>query len=255
MPVRKASELQRHRTWVFYGRSASGKTTLASTFPGKKLLIDIRDEGTDSILDVKELDVLPVTTIEEIEEAYWWLKQNPNKYQTVILDTVTMWQFLKVLDIVGAKATKLGKQPTDWGVMTKQQWGEVAGYMKTWITNFRDLPLEVVFTAQQRTFNVGEDGENEGELDPEVGPSLSPSVMNHLCAAAQVIGCTFIRTVKKSVGIGKKKREKEVQEYCIRLGPSASYITKFRKPRSISLPDFLTNPTYEDILETIKGSN
>lgn len=221
------------------------------------MLIDIRDEGTDSVLDVKDLDILPVTTIEEIEDAYWWLKQNPGKYQTVILDTVTMWQFLKVLEIVGEKAEKLGKQPTDWGVMTKQQWGEVAGYMKTWITNFRDLPMEVVFTAQQRTFNVGEDGENEGELDPEVGPSLSPSVMQHLCAAAQVIGCTFIRTrtvVKKSM---KTKKEVETQktEYCIRLGPSQSYITKFRKPRSISLPDFITDPTYSDLLETIKGDN
>ena len=62
MPVKKAVDLQKHRTWVFYGRSASGKTTLASTFPGKKLLIDIRDEGTDSILDVKDLDVLPVSS-------------------------------------------------------------------------------------------------------------------------------------------------------------------------------------------------
>ena len=255
MPVQKASDLQKHRTWVFYGRSASGKTTLAATFPGKKLLIDIRDEGTDSIIDVPDIDVLSVSSCEEIEDAYWWLKQNAGKYSTVIMDTVTMWQFLKVEEIVGEKAAKLGKQPTDWGVMTKQQWGEVAGYMKTWITNFRDLPMEVVFIAQQRTFNVGEDGENEGELDPEVGPSLSPSVMSHLCAAAQVIGCTFIRTRTITKKIRKKTIEKEVTEYCLRLGPSASYITKFRKPRSISLPDFLIDPTYEEILETIKGAN
>lgn len=218
-------------------------------------MIDIRDEGTDSITDVDDLDVLEVDSLEQLEETYWWLKQNPKAYQTVILDTVTMWQFLKILDIVGQKAEKLGKQPTDWGVMTKQQWGEVAGYMKTWITNYRDLPMEVVFTAQQRTFNVGEDDENEGELDPEVGPSLSPSVMSHLCAAAQVIGCTFIRTrtVEKKLRKSKKTIQKEVTEYCLRLGPSASYITKFRKPRSISLPDFLVDPEYDDILETIKG--
>lgn len=216
-------------------------------------MIDIRDDGTDSIIGVKNLDVLRVNSLEEIEDAYWWLVRNPGKYDTVILDTVSMWQFMKVMDIVGEKAKKLGKQPTDWGVMTKQQWGEVAGYMKTWITDFRDLPMETVFLAQQRTFNVDEDGNNEGEIDPEVGPSLSPSVMHHLCAASSVIGCTFVRTRTIKKKVNKKTIKKEKTEYCVRLGPSASYITKFRKPRNISLPDFLTDPTYEEILETIKG--
>lgn len=169
------------------------------------------------------------------------------------MDTVTMWQQIKIEEIVGEKAAKMGKQPTDWGVMKKQQWGEVSGYLKTWITNFRDLEVEVVFIAQDRAFNIDEDDE-VGELNPEVGPSLSPATKSHLCAAVGVIGNTFVRTRTRTIKRKKGKDiEKEVTEYCLRLGPSASYITKFRKPKKISLPDFLVDPTYEEILETIEG--
>lgn len=204
---------------------------------------------------MKGLEVYDIEALDDMENLYWLLKDGKLKYKTVILDTVTMWQQMKVESIVGERAEKLGKQPTDWGVMTKQQWGEVAGYLKTWITNFRDLDIEVVFIAQQRTFNVGEEGDTEGEIDPEVGPSLSPAVMSHLCAAVSVIGNTFVRTRTVKKKIKGKDIEKELTEYCLRLGPSASYITKFRKPKSISLPDFLTDPNYEEILETIKGAD
>lgn len=206
---------------------------------------------------MKGLDVYDVETCDDIEDLYWKIHSGElSKYKTLIMDTVTMWQQMKIEEIVGAKATKMGKQPTDWGVMKKQEWGEVSGYLKTWITNFRDLDLEVVFVAQDRAFNVLDDDDDIGELDPEMGPSLSPATKSHLCAAVSVIGHTFVRTRTVTRKLrNKKETKKEVTEYCLRLGPSASYITKFRKPKKVSLPDFLIDPNYEDILETIKGEN
>lgn len=227
---------------------------MLGSFPGPVLLLDVRDEGTDSISDVKNLDVMEIANWEDLEQAYWWLKQNPTKYKTVGIDTVTMLQQL-VVEEIGQKKNLKKRVAGDWGTMTKSDWGDVASRLKTWITNFRDLPMEVVFIAQDRVFNVGEDDSTEGMIDPEMGPALSPSAMKHLCAAVSVIGHTFIRsrTIKDKVkGV---TREKEVTEYCLRLGPSASYITKFRKPKQIALPNFLIDPTYEELLETIKGTN
>lgn len=218
------------------------------------LFLDCKDEGTDSISDIKNIDVMQINEWEDLEQAYWWLVQNPGKYKTVVIDTVTQLQQLVVEEIGAKKAEKKGKMAGDWGTMTKQDWGTIASRMKSWIINFRDLPIEVVFIAQDRVFNVDEEGEDDRMIDPEVGPSLSPSIHRHLCAAVSVIGNTFIRSRLVKQKVRGRTREKEIKEYCLRLGPSASYITKFRKPKKVSLPDFLVDPDYETILETIKGA-
>lgn len=214
------------------------------------MLVDIKDEGTDSVSDVKDLKVFEATSWDDLDDLYWELYDNPKVYKTVIIDTITQAQQL-IIEEIGSK--NRNKKPGEWGSMTKQDWGEVSSRLKTWITNMRDLPLEVVFIAQDRVFNLGEEESDDGAIEPEVGPRLSPSTMSHLCAAVSVIGNTFIREVVKKVKIRGKTTEKRRKEYCLRLGPNSYYITKLRKPKSINLPDFLVNPTYEEILETIKG--
>ena len=258
----KASDIKRPRSWVFYGRAGSGKTTLACSFPKPLLLIDIRDDGTDSIADVEDVDVFQVRSSEDLTEAYWWLHDNPGKYKTVVLDTMTQLQQIMVEEKSGGKRLKSGKNAGDWGTMTKQDWGDIAGKQKVLITDFRDLPMEVVFIAQDRAFNVEDDGASDAALNPEIGPRLSPSVMSHLCSSVSIVACTFTRQTitetivgGKKVGaktIGGKKVKRVIAEYCVRLGPSASYITKFRKPQNIALPDALPSPTYDGILQLIK---
>jgi hypothetical protein len=139
--------------------------------------------------------------------------------------------------------------------MAKQDWGTVASYLKTWITNFRDLPMETVFLAQDRTFNFDDEVGSNQDLTPEVGPRLSPSVSSHLCAAVSVIGNTFIRsrTVKKK--IGSKSKEVQRIEYCLRLGPNSVYITKMRKPKSVELPNEVINPTFDDLINLSEGED
>lgn len=253
---KKPSEISRARSWCIYGPSGTGKTTLTGSFPKPICLIDCRDEGTDSLLDMDEhVSVRAIETSDDFEETFWWLKRNPKRFKTVVIDTTTMLQQMRVEEVTEKKNLK-NKNPGDWGTMTKQEWGEVAAWLKTWITNYRSLTslgIEVVFIAQDRLFNVDEDEGEMGEVEPEMGPRLSPSVKSHLCAAVTIIGATFIRTYQKEIGEGKKKRKKSVVEYCIRLGPNSSYITKIRKPKSVSLPNFLTDPTYEEILEIIEG--
>lgn len=251
--IKPVSKITRPRSWVIYGRAGTGKTTLAGTFPGPVLLIDVQDEGTDSVSDVKGMDVLEVESTDDIEDLFWYLKDNPKKYKTVIVDTVTQVQQIRVAEFSEAKGVKGNKQAGDWGTLTKQDWGEIAGWMKKIISDYRSLDMEVVFLAQDRVFNTGEEDSEDGMIDPEVGPRLSPSVVSHLCAAVHMVGHTFIRervTMKKVNG---KKVEERKKEYCLRLGPSNYYITKLRKPRDVDLPDFLTNPTYEDILEIVTG--
>lgn len=251
---RDISEVKRSKSYVFYGKAGTGKTTLAGTFPGPILLLDIQDEGTDSVSDVKGLKVWDITDLDELDDAYWYLKSGDHDFKTVVLDTMTMLQHLKIMDIVGPKLERTGKQAGDWGTMTKANWGEVASYLKDQTTRFRNLPMNVVFIAQERMFNVDDDDSNLGMIDPEIGPALSPSVKSHLNAAVNVIGNTFIRvrTVERKNEKGVKRKVKKI-EYCLGVGPSDIFTRKVRKPKSIDLPDLIVDPTHEDILEIIEG--
>lgn len=242
---------------MLYGRSGTGKTTLAASFPGPILYLDVRDEGTDSIRDVKNVFVKEIEDSEDFEEVYWWLKDNAKKYKTVVIDTVSQLQQIKVEEIA-AKKKKPGKRAGDWGSMSQQDWGNVAGWLKEWLINYRDLSksgLNVVYIAQDRTFNLNEETDDEQTLSPEVGPALSPSVVRTLNAAVSVIGNTFIRTriIKKEVN-GKKKEIEKV-EYCLRIGPNPVYVTKVRKPKDTVAPDVIVDPSFEDILEVIEGED
>lgn len=247
---------------MFYGRSGTGKTTVAGTFPGRKLVCDIKDVGDDSLVGVDDLDVMDINSWEDFETMYWYVKKNPKEYDCLVLDTMSQLQQLAIRRVLEDKKKDPDKAG-EWGSMTKQDWGAVASLMKTWIINVRDLPMNVVFIAQDRTFNTGEEDEAQG-LDPEVGPALSPSIAKTLNAAVHVVGNTFIR--KRTVRIKLKQKEGKMRkrgapthreedriEFCMRIGPNQTYITKLRKPKSLALPDVVVDPTYDKLINIIEG--
>lgn len=240
-----------------YGRSGSGKTTFAATAPGPILYIDIRDEGTASISDVKNLDVLEVEEFSDIEDAYWWLRKNPKKYKTVILDTVTQLQSMIVQEVAGEN--KKGKKAGDWGSMTKKDWGDVAAVMKEWLGNYRDLTaigINVIFIAQDRTFNLSDEEEaNDSLLAPEIGPALSPAVAKSLNASVSVLANTFVREIEKTKEVNGKKVKRSVIQYCLGVGPSAIYTRKLRKPKSVAVPDVIVDPDWDEVIDIMKGLN
>lgn len=256
--ARDVSRVHPYRSFAFYGRSGSGKTTLASSFPKPILVLDIRDQGTDSIADIEGIQVRDITSHEEMNDAHLWLLKNPSRYKTVVIDTVSQWQQL-VVNEIGSRHK--GKTPGDWGSMTKRDWGDVSARLKEGIINYRDLTeegMQVVFIAQDRVFNLSDDEEEsiaDDQIAPEVGPALSPATAKYLNAAVSVIGNTFIRvrTIEKEVR-GKKRKEKKT-EYGLRLGPNPVYVTKIRKPKSTEAPPAIYDPNYEDIIEIIKGES
>lgn len=235
---------------VLYGKAGTGKTTLAATFPKPGLLIDIAEMGTDSVNDVKGLDVLRPTSWEDIEQVYWMLKKG-SKYKTVIIDTVSQLQDLAIREVTKKESSVIG----GWGEISRQQWGRVATMVKTKVLDLRDLPINLVFIAHDRQFGNTEEGEEDGAIAPSVGPRVMPSIASTLNAAVGIIGNTFIRETSREIKIGKKKIEKRKISYCLRVGPHASYVTKLRKPRGIEAPAFVEDPSYDKIREVMKGED
>lgn len=233
-PIKKTEPLVKA---LFYGRSGSGKTTLSATFPKPFLLIDVKEEGTDSISDVGEDNMmLEVKEWQDFELAYYYLNRGDHGFKSVIIDSLSMLQVLLLAHVKGEKEA-----------MTQQMWGEVSSKMQEAVIAMRDLPLHVAFIAQDRT-RAADEGQTD-QLEPEVGPALMPSVAKLVNGAVKIIGNTYLKEVVKS----KKGQVVRRIEYRLRLGAHPYYITKVRSPKSSKVPSYIVDPTFEKLLAIMKG--
>lgn len=259
--ARPVNEVRYHGSTALYGRSGTGKTTLAGSYPKPILYLNIRDNGTDSISDVEDVDVVDINSSEDLREIILWCHKQASKdklkYKTIVLDTMSQLQGILVEEL-GEKKNLAGKKKRagDFGSFTKQDWGLIAGDLKAVIMDVRNLPLESVFICQERVFNVG-DEEDDGldQLEPEVGPKLMPSVKNDLNASVSVIANTFIKVkVTKTKDPKTKKTTREIKKlYCLRVGPNEVYTTKIRKPKGVEAPDYIEDPTFRKLKKIMKG--
>jgi hypothetical protein len=244
------SKIEHPRSWAIYGRSGSGKTTFAASFPKPILFLDVNDRGTRSIADVEGIDVAQITHWDQFEQARDMLLASNNKYQTAVIDTMTQAQLLAV-NLILSRARKPAIVQVEWGSLTMQQWAAVGAQVKELITLWRNLPLEVCFIAQERAFNMDQDNDSGSEqLMPEVGAALSPQTAAHLNACVEVIANTFIKLHRRT---DEKKRKMIRTTHAMRLGPHPVYTTKARKPIAIELPAEVDNPTHDIVVDIIEG--
>jgi hypothetical protein len=238
-----------------YGRSATGKTTLVSSFPKPILHIVCSAIGlgeSRSIANTKGIDDVELEKSEDLRELVEHVRDS-GKYQTVCLDHATGMQDLMLREIL--ELTELPAQGS-WGMASREQWGQCALKTKECLRAILGLSCNVVINAQEREF----DNDGEGEvLMPYVAAALSPSVVGWLNPACDYIVNSFIRgkvkTVKKRIG----KKVVEIQtpmkgaEYCLRVGPHPVYTTKFRVPKGTELPEVIVDPDYSKIMKLIQG--
>jgi phage nucleotide-binding protein len=245
--IKPVAHMENNLTMLVYGRSGTGKTEFASTFPTPALLIDINERGTETISQKSDIDVLQVETWDDVTDAYWYLKEGTH-YKTIILDQITAMQ-----DFGMSKIRDESNKKTD-ELFTKKNWGQLSGLLKNTISDFRDLGSQynVVFIAHERAFDTGD--EDEDSLEPSVGARVMPSVGSFLNGAVDAIGCTFISEefVREK---GSASKERHVR-YSMRIGPHAFYATKVRRPVTAGpLPESIENATYQKIKALTQGKS
>jgi hypothetical protein len=205
-----------HLKILVYGQNGKGKTRFGASGP-KPLLIDCNERGSLSIRRFPA-KVFKVETWTDIDYAYWYLHQGNHPFQTVAIDTVSSLQNLGMKFILSDEASRdMTKDPDMPG---KRDWGKLGEIMRTAILQFRNLPMHVVFLAQERR-GFAEDDEEA----PEIYPEVSPSIRSTLTASVDVIGRIYVREVVEKK---KGKKKETVPSYRMLIGPSERFVTKDR---------------------------
>lgn len=243
--IKPLEDIDLFLTMLCYGKSGTGKTVFSGTWPKPLLLLDIREKGHESIVDVDGIDLLPIEKWSDLEEVYWEVLDGGSKYKSVILDQLTAMQAL------GMQALRDEKQMKPSEPFSQRGWGQLSGMMQTWVYSYRELYSQgyhVCFNAHERLRDAEET--DDDRIAPSVGSNLMQSVASFVNGAVSVIGNTFIREE-----IDKKEKTREIQ-YCMRVGAHAYYAAKLRRPVSAGpTPDIIQNPTFDKIVKLSRGES
>ena len=224
---------------LIYGPNGTGKNTVSATFPGPVLVLDVNERGTKSMVGIEGLKKREVDTFELFMMAYWYLKSGNHPFKTVVIDNVTTLQEL-VMKFVMKKESDFDSSK-DIDMPTKRDWGGLSQIMKRWMIDFRNLPMNVVFIAQEKRTNDDDLASDEVTVFPQV----SGSVKAILGAAVDVIGRTYV--VEQDID------GKTTPKYCMRITPNTTYLAKIRIPVGGKAPSSIANPSYAALKKIMRG--
>lgn len=237
--IKPASEASGPLKMCVYGRNKQGKTHFAGSSPLKTLIIDCREEGIETLRNRPNVSVYTIGSYPEIDDIFWALKNGETDFEVVAIDTISMLATLCMKWVLGPRSTDAMADPL---IPQMAQWNKVTQAMENVILDWRDLPMHVLFLAQERTFTIKND---EGdEIIDRVGPSLSPQAEKTLLGAVGTIGRIYVREVE--LPNGKKGMARKML-----LGPHSRFEGG---SRIHGVPYVMTDPTLAKVL-AIRAQN
>ena len=153
---------------LIYGPPKSGKTTFAGT--AKNAVFASAEGGLLSIAH-KRPEFKDIKSIADLTELYNFLKKGEHKYNTVVIDSITEINEIIKSDI----EKKTGRTVKD------EDWDELGKRIRKVLRNFRDLPMHVVFIAQERYFT------NKEKIE-KIAPSLNGKSAADIAYFMDVVG-------------------------------------------------------------------
>lgn len=152
LTVRKPQTQTPHVNILVYGRSSIGKTTLAGSadaVPEMRNVLFVDAEAGTLSLDKTGygVDVVNIGHWNELDDIYHALLAGSHNYQTVVLDSLTELQDLNMRAIMEAMKNDPDNYERDPDVPGMYEWNKSGKQIKKMIRLFRNLPMNVIFTA------------------------------------------------------------------------------------------------------------
>jgi len=235
--LRPVSEIRPEIKMVVYGRNKQGKTVFSCASDLKTLLIDCNERGYDSVRDRKNVVVYELQRWEDLDPIYWYLRSGNHDFEVVVIDTITMLANICMKWVLKENAER--DMTADVLTPDRRSWGKLGEALKETIIRFRNLPMHVIFTAQEKATTSEDD---DGGTIQEVHPELSPSPRSTLLSSVGIIGRIYVKEVEKD--------EKVTHERRMLLGAHSKFVAgnRYKELRYVE-----RNPTFGGFVTKIMG--
>lgn len=224
--------------WLVYGHMGSGKTVLAGKLP--RTLILANEKGTIAAKrQNSKAKVWKILRWEDLVKAYEWLANNDHPFDWVVIDSVTDMQYKCIRWIMRNVVKDNPKRDPD--IPAKGDHFKWQLSMKRMVADFNDLPVNVMWTAQEM---VREDPEGEDIILPLI-EGKDYQIASWVCAQMDVVGHLSLKKVRDA----KTKQVKVVRRLTVNESPPI-----FAKDRYDVLGRAVDNPDILEMLAKIKAS-
>lgn len=173
---------------LLHGFAGGGKSTLAGTAPGPRLVLDAEGGANwlqgpklywTDLAKLPEGDITPdttvivnVTTVTVLEQALQWLTRGAHPFKSVVLDSLSEMQKRFIDRIAGTNQ------------MQQQQWGELLRTLEKTVRDLKDLKVHPNYPLDAIVMVCGSQ-KKEGE---PVGPQLQGALANSIPFFFDLVG-------------------------------------------------------------------
>lgn len=227
---------------LVYARKKKGKTTFGlSAGVANTLVVDPERGSTYK----KKLNpyIWPVSKWENMQDVWGALRTGElsparlelgpetEPFSYVLVDGLTRLNNMAVKYVMRQEELKnLDRRP---GMVDRRDYNKSGELMKTMLTNFHNLPMGVIYTAQERMISADSGDSDEDEESTFFVPDLPEGVRGHVNSLVDVIARLY--TVRVTVGGEEKVRRR------LHLDVHERYDTGYRS--DFVLPSTITSPT------------
>lgn len=229
--ITRPAEKTRYPKFLIYGRNKKGKTTFSLSGGVEKTLVLDPEDGTDE-MRTSNPHVWKITQWTDIDDAINYIKYANHPYQWISVDGLTRYANMALKHVMKLQEEKsLDRIP---GMVQLKDYGKAGELMKDFLTRLHNLPIGVIFTAQERMMEAS-DSEEDPDASSDDGdalfiPDLPKGVRSYVNSIVDVIGRIYVVKV-----------DEDLYERRLWIGESLKYDTGYRSDHA--LPPYLSKPT------------
>lgn len=239
--ITRPAETESYPRFLIYARNKKGKTTFGLSAGIEKTLVLDPEDGTDE-MKRKNPHVWKIQRWEDIDDAYNYLRHTKHPYEWVVVDGLTKLSNMSLKYVMKLQEEKsLDRIP---GFVQQRDYGKSGELMKDLLQRFHNLPMGVVFTAQERqdeAFDDAEDADVE-EASAAYVADVPKGVRSFANSIVDVIGRLYI-----------VRNEEDKPERRLWIGESVKYDTGYRS--DFELPDMVRLPSIPRLTRLMRTGN